>query len=278
MRTFRRNKKTVIRRAPKRRAPLRRPITVRKTSIKRMVKAAVEKEAETKICIFSDLNRPILSSASLSSFDTNNIIPISCTSGAFELEQGVGESQRVGNKVTVVSASIKGTIHANPYNASTNPLLVPTQIKMFLFYNKLDPQQAPTPAVSADFYDFDNTTTGFRNDLVDMWAPINTEKYSVLATRTFKCGMADSNQATPGNSTTGPLNYSNNDFKLNCNFSVNFTKYLPKRQTFRDNTIDSTTRQLYMMFVPCAANGAAITAGNAPCTVQYIAHLKYKDA
>lgn len=250
--------------------------TVKRVSpLKKMVKMEIARATETKQRSLANLNQPLYASNS-ASFDANNVIALGCQSGGMELAQGTGQGQRVGNKVKVRKATFKGSIVALPYNATSNLIPVPTQIKMFLMYDKENPNAYPAPATSADFLDLNNSTQGFHNDLVDLWAPVNTERYHIFKTKIFKVGYSTTLQQSTG--TLGTQNYANNDFKYNVNFSIDYTKYMVKTQVFRDNNLDSTSRQVYALFVPVAASGGAFTATTIPVAMQSQITLEYEDA
>jgi len=263
-------KRKAVKRVYKRRAaPKRR-------TIKKVVQQVLSKRVEKKRINRVDLEHPLQSVEPANNFDTNNVIALGCQTGGHAIIQGVGQSQRIGNKIRVTRATIKGTIVANQYDAVLNPTPTPMVVKMIFFFAKTDPNTQPTPAMSADFYDFNNTVNGFRNDLVDQWAAVNTEKYQVMGVRTFKLGY--SNLVRTASGVNGTTNYANNDFKYNASFNVNYTKWLPKTQVFRDNNIDSSSRQLYAMWVISAATGGAVPAGTFPAGCQYSMDMMYEDA
>jgi len=268
-------RKTYKRRAAPKRRVYKRRAAPKRRMIKKVVNQVLSKRAEKKIANKVDLDRALLGVSPAVNFDTNNIIPLGCQTGGHNIPQGVGQSQRIGNKLRITKATIKGTIVANQYNATTNPSPVPMVAKMVFFYAKTDPNTQPTPAFSNDFYDFNNTVNGFRNDLVDQWAAINKEKYRVLGTRTFKLGFSTLERTAAG--VSGTTNYANNDFKYNASFNVDYTKWIPKTQVFRDNNIDSSTRQLYLMWIISSATGGNIADGTVPAGCQYSMDMQYED-
>ena len=78
-----------------------------------------------------------------------------------------------------------------------------------------------------DLFQYNNLNQGLMNDPVDMWAAINTEYYNCVYQRVFKVGLAGFYGAGNG-STAESGGWYNNDFKLNANFSINCTKWIPK--------------------------------------------------
>lgn len=271
-------RRVVRRRAPlRRRAPARRPAFAgRATPLMRVMRRMIGRNVENKTRQWGSLGTTLIPSNDAAAADLNNIVQLGFRAGGAELTQGTGNGSRIGNKVRVKRMTFKGTLVCYPYNASTHPVPQPLQVKMFIFYPRQNAGLVPAPFTAANFFDFNNGVNGFRNDLVDMWATPNSELYTVVATRTFKLGLATSVMYPSG--TNGPNNFSNNDFKLNCNFSVNYTKYLPKNVVYNDNTIDSTSRSLYALFCLCNADGTAITNTVRPCGMQYQCDAVYEDA
>lgn len=248
---------------------------VKKAAIKRIVRKEISRQAETKTRQVAVLGQNMWSSIATTNFDLYNIVPVGFQVGAFELAQGTGNGARIGNRIRLKKAWIKGTIIPLGYDATANPLLVPLQVKMVLFYDKQYPNTLPQVAAANNILDFNNSVQGFHNDLVDMWAPFNTDRYSIVATRTFKLGFGDN--ASTGTGTSGTANYVNNDFKLNCNFSIDYTKHMCKVQSYQDNSLNATTRQLYAMWYCAAANGGQFSAAIRPFNVQYQIECKYED-
>jgi len=243
-----------------------RPVTIRK-----IIQAEISRNAENKTFQAYDLGANIYP-VNHASFP-GSIIPISPASVGIVLSQGTGQGNRVGNTIKIKKLSIKGTIHPLPYNATTNAAVVPTQIKFWFFYDKESPTTIPNPLT--DFFQFGNTVSAMQNDLVDLFAPINKDRYKVFKTKTFKIGFQEF--TTTGTVTT----YSgapNNDFKLNGNFSFNLTKYVPKTYKFRDNLSEPTTRGIYMMVQAISAIGTQFGSTTIPAQMSYIQNVEFEDA
>jgi len=245
-------------------------------SMKRFVKAEIARNIENKCGQDYDLGKPIFASSS-ANFNSS-VFPLSpASTGSISIVQGTGQGNRVGNKIKIKKATLKGTLHPNAYNATPgtgyNPQPIPIQVIMWFFYDKENPNSIPAPA--SDFFQFGGTTSAMQNDLVDLWAPINTDKYRVFGKRMFKLGHSE--WATTGSAPTLG-NSTNNDFKYNCNFSVNVAKWMPKMYTFRDNNADPSTRGLYCMVQCIAASGGQIADGQWPATMSYMLDLEWEDA
>ena len=268
-------RKTYKRRAPKRTFKRRSVKRTRKSSVVRVVKRVLSRQVEVKTRTFASLGGQLYPSGNASQCDIYNVIDMGCRTPGFAIVQGTGDGARVGNQITVKKVTIRGGLVPNPWNTTTNTVPVPLQVKVWVFYDKRQRSVKPAPFAAADFFDFNSTVSGFQNDLVDMWAPVNTNLYTVLKTKTFKLGFS-----IGGSSTASEVTFQspNNDFKYNCNFSMDLTKCLPSRVVYNDNTADSSTRSVYMLWCIAGANGQIIANNQLPCTLQYEALLKYTDA
>lgn len=266
-------RKVYKRRAPKRRV-YKRKSYAKKTSIKRVVKAVIHRAAETKTTQRFNLGMQVYPANSTSFL--GSIIELGPGSTML-IPQGSGQGNRVGNRIETVSHVFKGTLTPNPYNATTNPNPRPTQLKMWVFYDKTDPTAVPNP-IGNPFFQDGNGVTGFANDLVDHWRPVNTDRYRVLATRTFKLGYSQyaGTAATVANQGANQA-YSNNDFKMNCGFSINLTKHQIKHIRFNDTNNEPMTRRMFVMFQPVEASGTQMDATHIPCGVQFMEDYRYKD-
>lgn len=149
---------------------------------------------------------------------------------------------------------------------------MPLQVKFWFFYDKEFPTQVPNPV--SDLFQFGGAASPMQNDLVDLWAPINTDKYRVLKSRIFKLGNAEF--ATTGSAPTFG-NFTNNDFKFNHSFSFDLTKYVPKVQVFRDNNSAPTSRGLYFMATCVSSSGSLLAGGVVPCQISYVLNYEFTD-
>lgn len=261
--------------------------TKKMSSVKRIVKREIARQAENK---HYDIvvgpsgtvgGRDIVSATNTTFFDDNNIIKLSpaSTDGAFPamaITQGVGSSNRIGDRIKIKKAMFRGTLIQNTYDAIKYPLLKPTQVKMFLFYNRQQPALKPAVQAAGDFFQANNTTLIIQDDLASLWLTPNNDKYRVLTTKMFKVGRAANAQSATG--VLGPTNYWNNDFSMNCNFSMDVTKYMPTDIRYRDTDQDPSTRGLYAMFVPVAADGTGFGAGAFPINLTYSIAYEFEDA
>lgn len=245
------------------------------SSVKKVIRSEISRNLEKKSKQYEQQDDLILGSANSLTLDAT-IVPLAPDSTYLQIDQGVGNGSRVGNSITTKKLTFKGTLVPLPYNVSTNPEPRPVQIKLWVFYDKTRPTEEPTPAQSANFFQFNNSAAGFSNDLVDLWRPINTDVYRVVATRTFKLGVSrfDAN----GTVFAGSSYFANNDFKYNCNFSIDLTKHIPKIVKFNDTNSQPTSRGLFSMFVAYYADGTAMASGVIPAKYSWMLDYTYTDA
>lgn len=264
------SKKTMVKKA---RRSASKP-TVRNMAVKQIVKREIARAVETKSKESLNYQQVLYPTYDTTNWPVYNVVPVGFTSSSLDIFQGTGEGQRIGNKIKVKKLTYKGTIVPAPFDATTNTKPRPQQLKVFFMYDKTAPTTKPNPL--GDFFQFNNTSNAIANDLADLWAPINTEKYRVLKTKTFKLGYGQFTSGSGGSPADGY--FCNNDFKLNCNFSFDLTKYIPQLVQYNDNNSDPTSRGLYAVWVLCSADGGPIAATQRTVGVQWWLRAEYEDA
>jgi len=242
-------------------------------ALRRLIKRELARQVENKSVQYFNYDTRLYSVAG-ANFATNNIFPCG-PSAIMPITQGTGQGNRVGNSIHTKKLMLKGTLVPLAYDATFNPVPMPVQIRMVIFYDKLDPMTVPNPTATNDFFQNGSGVKGFANDLVDMWTPVNTDKYRILTTRTFKLGNAD--YSGTGASATSHY-FANNDFKMNANFSLNLTKYYHKALKFNDATTTPSNRNVYCMFYYELANGGASLNVGYMVGLQYMLEYTYEDA
>lgn len=245
----------------------------RKSPLKRMIRAEIARAVETKSAQCYVTDTPIFPSSY--SLFYSSLFQLSPGPSACAINQGTGNGGRIGNKITTKKLVFKGSMCPLPYNVTSNAIIAPCQLKMIIFYDKRTPTAMPTSWTS-DMFQNGNGSTGFTNDFTDMWAPINSEYYTVVKTKMFKLGYQQF-VATNGYNASNS-GYPNNDFKLNANFSIDLTKYLPKTVTYEGNSSSPVSRGLWCAVVPVYADGNAMAASTIAQKMSYILDYKYEDA
>jgi len=248
----------------------RKSFAPKKRGIRKIVRREMSRQAETKSIQAFNFEKVLYPSTAVNF--PNNVIELGPGS-TMQIVQGTGNGNRIGNRIITKSLTFKGTIVPLPYHATTNPTPFAQQVKMIIFYDRTEPTTLPAPAVN--LFQNGNANAGFNNDLVDMWRPFNIDRYRILASKTFKLGFA---AYTGTGAQPGQQGLTNNDFKMNCDFRFNLTKYYVKRVKFDENGIYPQTRQLYCMFYMAASSGGQNSPAWEPCAVQYMQDYRYQDA
>lgn len=240
-----------------------------KVALKNLITKMINRKIETKQAPPTVINAsPLLPYGHLTNPLITTLLDLA---GPLELvTQGVGEGQRVGNKIQLTNLSFKGFITI-PENAtgSNSHFGAPRYLKMFIFRQRTTKD---IPTDMSDLFQNGNSDVAPSNQPQDMYVPFNKDKYIVYTSRTFKLGESQTIIGTP-------LNL-NNDFALSKYFNINLTKYLPKTIMYNDAAVRPTNIGLYAGFLVCYANGAGI----APVTnypefkFSCVLNATYKDA
>lgn len=244
-------------------------------AVKSYVKKAIAKNVENKTKVFHAENEPIPGSANGANVNAA-ILPVAAAAGYLDIAQGTGNGSRVGNRIKVKKLVFKGTLMPFRYDASVNPIPQPVRVKVWFYYDKTEPNSIPIPGTTNDFFEDNNSVATFSNNVVDLWRPVNQDKYRLLKTWEWKLGNQryDSN----GTSFAGSQYYTNNDFKMNADFSFDLTKLVPGIVTYQDNNANPTSRGLYAMFLCYNADGSTIGSATYPVELSYLMELTYEDA
>lgn len=221
--------------------------------------------------IRGDLDVVPFTGANWVTIDANNVIGLN----DFVINQGTGESGRVGNVIAVKSCRMRYLLHLLPQaQAGTS---VPSFVRLIFFYDKADPNSLPTPYTNANFIDNGNSSQNFTGDVTDLFYRYNTDRYRIFGVRTHKIGWSVNSQNT--NTTTIQSQfYSNNDSKLTATASVDLTKWTIKKQRFNDNLGTSYSRGLYCIVQSIYQDGRVAPTATPLVKMVYEIDLRYTDA
>lgn len=247
----------------------------KRSGVKKLIRREIARQTENKCIQHYDFDQRLYTIGNVS-FPTDNVFPLGPDAIGLVLDQGPGQGERIGNKVRTKSLMFKGTLCCLPYDGTFNPQPQPLTVKLWIFYDKTTPTATPNVQAAGDFFQFGDSVKGFQGDLTDQWSPVNTDRYRVVTTRTFKLGYASFNSGTGGVPTYG--NFANNDYKLNCSFSINLSKYYPKVVTFRDGSTTPSSRGLWAMFTYAPANGGVLSPTYYCAGLQWMQNFVYEDA
>lgn len=240
-------------------------------AIRKIAKQVVSKQVETKTIQYSSNGFNVYPS-NHSSFNAS-IFPCSPYASYLQIDQGTGQGERIGNRIKVKNLSIKGTLWAMPYDATTNTVPQPSQVIIRFFINRATP--TTTPGNMTGFLQNANGSTNLQNDLTDFVTPYNEDGYKVFCVRKLKIGFAN-NDGT-GAYPTGQY-FTNNDFKLNVNFKVNLTKYQIKNVIYNDTATQPRVRGIFCSMQAVAASGGNYQATTIPVRAAWTLTCDYEDA
>ncbi|UYD39102.1 MAG: capsid protein [Wigfec virus K19_588] len=267
-------RKTYRRKVPKKRTYKRKSYAPKREPIRKIVRREIARNIENKTIQQYNYDRTLVTPQDNSTFLNQNVFPLGPDPASLVINQGTGQANRIGNQIKTKKLLFKGTLVALPYDAVFNTTPRPVQLKMWIFYDKEDPTAVPLPLTN--FFQNGNSSKGFQGDLTDLWSPINTDRYRVVASKTFKLGMQEYN--TAGGGTSANQFFTNNDFKYNANFSFDLTKHYPQVVKFNDTTATPTTRGLFCMISYASATGGGFPLGSTVVGSQYMQHYEFEDA
>lgn len=253
-----------VRRASKARRASKKRLPMRKT-IGKIVRREISRAAEDKH-VRNSSGSVLFTDPSTSNFRQGNIWDLSAPVNA--ITTGTGPGGRIGNKIKLKRFVLKFLMW--PKAGFTRLCLV----KMWIISDRFNPNNS-TPFNIQDavqstgvFFENGNTTSGFVSSLTDMLFPVNSDRFKVHKTKTFKVGYA-----------SGPTSGSgNNDFKVMHRVSVNVLKYMPKNFKYQDG--ESTTtyqRRVFVLFQVVPSDNTQFLPTDDPVYIQRTYDVKYED-
>lgn len=238
-------------------------------TVKAIVKKEIARQAENKVFNVYQANANIYPYSNASFI--NSVIPLTPYAGFTQIEQGVGQSQRIGNRIKIKSLLFKYVIQPLGYNESTNGTPRPTHVILWFYHARNNPTEIVPPG--NDFLQLGGSSTSLSNSMTDVIAPVNNDEYRLFFRKVHKIGFAD-------NSGTGVhisnQSYTNNDYKLSVSGYQNLTKHIVQNVVFPDNSSFPTTRGLFVI-AQAVAVGANYTGGIIPCKWSYTIDTYYED-
>lgn len=233
------------------------------------IKSVIKRQVETKVNNFAAGFE-----IATGGIGSNNIQPMTPYNVlGCDIQQGTGQGDRIGNRISTKSLIMRYTILPLPYNVTSNPTPKPQLVRMWFFSQKSsNTLLATNPPNFIQNGDYSTTLSG---DLLDMNRVINNDVYNYLGHRTFKVGYQ--NSAGTGN-TPGSQYFANNDFKMFAQGSINLTKMIPKVIKYNDGD-DNPNSKLVMMLIQCVnADGSGADPDRDMIRYNYQLTYKYTDA
>lgn len=241
--------------------------------VQKVVKAEIARNIENKTVSFFSEGSNIY--PSVSPDFTASIIPLSPYDGFLEIGQGVGQGNRIGNRIKLKKLTFKGVIYPLPYNATTNPTPTPIQVVFYLFGLRQLPANVPNDLTG--FFQSGNTAANFNNELSDVWASVNKDKFTYYGRRVYKIGYA---QYEGTGIQPAFQAFCNNDFKLNQSFSINCLPHAIKNVIYNDDTNANRPRSrgLFLLAQVVNADGSQMANNIIPARMNYELMCEYEDA
>jgi len=271
--------KKVYKRVAKR--PYKRPANFAKK-----VKAVLARNVETKSIQYYQDNVPVSdynSGAYLGSASTMFVGVLTPDSFLTPIALGPSSSQRIGNKITISKVTLRGMITPRTYQTTgteespVNNAPEPFLFKMWIGYQKATAYNEPDSGFPG-FFQEGGTSGNPTGTLMDTFRKINTDKYTIVATRTFKVGPQSITLSQNTPVVANNQNYANNDFKFCQRFSFDVTKHCVKTVRYNDTNNQPNTRGLFWWVEAINTTGVNFVAGRFPAEMSYEVDIQYKDA
>uniref|UniRef100_UPI004047FA97 hypothetical protein n=1 Tax=Polynucleobacter sp. TaxID=2029855 RepID=UPI004047FA97 len=273
-------KKPAAKRAYKSKRFYKRPV-----SFAKKVQSVIKRTAETKSIQFYQDNIPVSdypTGAWLGSPAQLLTLPLTPDQYITPISQGNSAQQRVGNKIMLTKVALRGMITPRTYQTTnttespSNNAPEPFLFKIWIGYQK-DTAYNEVSASLPGFFQEGSASVAPSGTLMDVFRKINTDKYRVVATRTFKVGPQSIVTTQNGTVTANNQNYANNDFKFCQQFSIDVTKYCVKVLKYNDTNNQPNTRGLYWWVEALDPTGVSFTAGRFPASLSYELNIEYQD-
>lgn len=237
--------------------------------MKRSVTRLIRREEETKCVQFTD-------SASISSYGSDvqaqGFVPLSPYATYCQIDQGVGQGERIGNKCRIVKATLSYVLRPNPYNATTNIAPLPQEVIIRIMSVKNTNELV---AAAGNYFQAGDGSQSPTGNLLDIPKVVNTDLYTQYRMIRHKLGTSAYEGGVPNGTNQF---YANNDFHYNAIKTIDVTKYCPKIIRFNDNTSTPSTRVLQTFIEAVNADGSTSAVNQVPVTMDYTVNLWYKDA
>jgi len=240
--------------------------------VKQYVKSYLHSQIENK-CV--QINPGPVSFGNFLESPDFNAYPMAPLNTYWNINQGVGQGNRIGNIIKVRKTYLNYTLNPQPYNAGTNTTPQPSEVRLMLGYVKSTPTFSPVPGDFAQLFQSGSSSAAPVGTLKDLIAVYNVDYWNIKKSWTHKIGYASST------GTGGPADQqylANNDFKLNVVRRLDITKHMPKTCVFNDTSATTNTKNLFFMYYAVAANGGTYSNITLPVRIDFWIDFHYEDA
>lgn len=247
----------------------------KRSSFASRVKRIIYKSTETKqnVQTIGPVTLNVIPTAGTAQFQSNcfNITPA--------IAQGVGASQRTGDKVNLTYARLK--MHLNMVDNQSQAAVMGLTCRAIVFsikdYSLSNSTPGTIPSVEVtNFFRYSTGSSGSFGNVLDILSPINTERFIVHHDKTFCLGS----NAVPTAATTGYI--TGGTYYPSVKFlSMSVQKGI-KRLCFDENSLSPTMPLNHNLWVAvlCQASDAGTTTSTTftPLQFSFSMDAHYKDA
>ena len=211
-----------------------------------IVKNQISKNIENKVTVSAQALAPLCKSTISSSFNLTWYVLSGWQSAVWQMSQGDGQGQRIGNKIKMKRWIIKGQIqpHQPTQNFSENSYLQQSYqgYATIYFGRRVDTGNVDTTLTK--FLESGNSAVNPIGSNTEMMLPVNKDLYKVYWRKTFKLGSAFGQ-------TVASQTIPNNDFGVCRTFGFDVCKYILKNRIlkFNDSDVASADRDLSRLAV-----------------------------
>lgn len=235
-------------------------------AIKTYVKKTISQNMENKVYIAYGKDQTLLTASST---------PPQFISLVPSINQGTGQNQRIGNEVKVKRGYVRGYVNLRPYTAITNPLAVPTLIKMFLCCRKKTNQLIAGAPTNTDWNNFFEVGAGsssnFVGNILDITQSINKDYWTILGTKTFQLGASAAGQSVATGAIVSGAQQVSRPFYFNIGKKMGKLKY-------NDNvSATCSNKEMFLAFQAVFADGSDSTS-TSQAEYHFTSRIEYEDA
>jgi len=252
----------------KRKAPMRK--RAKKSAVPKNVKSYVKRlislKQENKETTSFGLNVALLTVANTTP-TAINLLPTPV--------QGTGDSDRIGNEITVKKLVVSGFVNMQAYDATNNPTApAPLWVKMWVVSAKnINTNTFSNTLAASSFFQTSNSSVGFQATIRDMILTVNPDLFTVHRTKMFKIGVGSYSDKSPATGTSAYFDNSpmSHPYSFDCSKFVSKLKY-DEGQTW------PTNKNLFLVTTACRADGTVTSSTLAAAEYHFKIHTVFEDA
>lgn len=254
-------KKTRGRKIVKKRMVVKKVPRVSRT-LDKAIKKVINRQAETKSTAVDEIEYPFIAN--------NNFLQNSQNlSDAFNMNQGTGDGERIGNSINCTKAVLNLQIRRNnQLTAAANNR--PCVVSVFVGYLKNNRGESPNSYFGSIFQD-GNSVLPWNGTMLRTLRVVNRQMFSVCHRYDFKIGLST---ATGGA-------YNNNDFPALIRKKIPLKEMLGKVTFTDDGTAATHNKDLWIFCSYCniddSIDAISTDVNNRQVDIQYFVDVQYKD-